>query len=88
MDPFRSNPEDAEPTEEDFHAACYNTLLDIGLLCWKIHIATENLRYYDARSADLPEVERIHHDMVVLFNRTREVCRSLEVMNDAIDTGS
>lgn len=85
MDPFRTNPEDYPVTEEDFHSACYNTLLDIGTLACKIHMAAENLRYYDVRAADLPEVERIHYDMCLLFNRLRPVCRALEITDDAVD---
>lgn len=66
MDPFRSNPEDASEGEEEFQAACYRLLTQIGDTAWDIFSAIEDLPYWQPKAEDLPEVERLHRDFMVL----------------------
>lgn len=66
MDPFRRNPEDNSDGEEEFQAACYKTLTEIGDTAWDIFSAIEDLPYWYPKPGDLAEVERLHHEFMVL----------------------
>lgn len=66
MDPFRSNPEDFSEGEEEFQAACYKLLTQIGDTAWDIFSAIEDTPYWHPKAEDLAEVERLHHEFTVL----------------------
>lgn len=73
MDPFRSNPEDASDGEQEFQAACYQQLTAIGNIAWELFSAIEDLPWWQPQARDLPEVERLHHEMLTIRNRLAEM---------------